>query len=484
MKRIAVFMLVLLVLTAGSVRTNAGYAIDRGTRSPSSGVYTNNEWNVLVLIYKKVSTREFKKSFTDKQIVKMIEFLNDFPRTMEGLSEGRMKIGYMDFVVIDEPVTTTRGAYGDITCGDGQDVQIEGYLEGKDYQLIMLFGPLRGNRGTDGWLGLGGYKYLENGHDIHMIQINEVLYDSGNRKYTCGGKKYNVNMAAVIHETLHCVETNSGDNGFTSFQEVHNAEQNGYNGEGYEFLDWYHDLMTDKLKTGRRGFSEKSFIVKHRGQNRNSAGQGRENADPVNVGQIVTFGRYEQDNNTGNGKESIEWLVLDVRDGKALLISRYALDCRPYDKSNTSATWETCSLRSWLNGTFLKSAFSAKDQQAILSTEVLNSNDQGIRDWNTIGGNKTKDRVFLLSYAEATRYFMFNGDQRCAWTDYAVERGAFTESNQRVDGGLACWWMLRSPGRDQNLAACVTSNGDISDCYLNDSRFAVRPALWVDLGSL
>lgn len=51
------------------------------------------------------------------------------------------------------------------------------------------------------------------------------------------------------------------------------------------------------------------------------------------VGDYVFFGAYEQDNNTANGKENIEWLVLEVKDGKALVTSKYALDCKPYNTS-------------------------------------------------------------------------------------------------------------------------------------------------------
>ena len=71
------------------------------------------------------------------------------------------------------------------------------------------------------------------------------------------------------------------------------------------------------------------------------------------VGHYVSFGKYEQDNNTSNGKEKIEWLVLEVKDGKALVISKYALDCKPYNTSSTNVTWETCSLRNWLNNDFI-----------------------------------------------------------------------------------------------------------------------------------
>ena len=49
------------------------------------------------------------------------------------------------------------------------------------------------------------------------------------------------------------------------------------------------------------------------------------------VGSSVYFGSYEQDNDTEDGAEPIEWLVLAVDNDKALLLSRYALDCQPYN---------------------------------------------------------------------------------------------------------------------------------------------------------
>ena len=65
------------------------------------------------------------------------------------------------------------------------------------------------------------------------------------------------------------------------------------------------------------------------------------------VGDIVYFGAYEQDNNTSNGKEDIEWIVLAKENGKVLVISKYALDCQEYNSTYTDVTWEACSLRTW-----------------------------------------------------------------------------------------------------------------------------------------
>ena len=63
-------------------------------------------------------------------------------------------------------------------------------------------------------------------------------------------------------------------------------------------------------------------------------------------GDIIKFGKYPQDRN--GSKSPIEWLVLDVKGNEALLISRYGLDCKPYDQKFTDTTWEDCDLRKWL----------------------------------------------------------------------------------------------------------------------------------------
>ena len=83
------------------------------------------------------------------------------------------------------------------------------------------------------------------------------------------------------------------------------------------------------------------------------------------VGDIIKFGHYEQDGNTSYGKEEIEWEVLKVESDRVLVVSKYALDCKPYNTEYTDVTWETCSLRQWLNSTFLNTAFSAEEQKKI-----------------------------------------------------------------------------------------------------------------------
>ena len=208
------------------------------------------------------------------------------------------------------------------------------------------------------------------------------------------------------------------------------------------------------------------------------------------VGNYVSFGTYPQ-TKAGNDATPIEWLVL-ARDGnKALLISRYGLDAQRYNKDNTSVTWETCTLRTWLNGMFYNKAFSSAEQAVILTTNVNNSKSQCYSGWNTSGGNNTQDKVFLLSYAEANKYFGVTHDttsntkSRVAPTAYAIAQGGLTSySNKTVDRTAAGRWWLRSPGVSQYDAAYVSTDGSLYANRVNVGSGSVRPALWVNIEAL
>ena len=108
----------------------------------------------------------------------------------------------------------------------------------------------------------------------------------------------------------------------------------------------------------------------------------------------------------------------------------------------------------------MKKIFSKKEQNSILTTDVINSDNA---QYGTKGGSNTKDKIFLLSIDEFNKYFN-EGDQ-------AVARYK-NDSND--------WWWLRSPGSTQDHAADVNGigpldeNGDTVDYFRG-----IRPALWV-----
>ena len=76
----------------------------------------------------------------------------------------------------------------------------------------------------------------------------------------------------------------------------------------------------------------------------------------LSVGDIIKFGNYFINDDTT--KEPIEWRVLEVSNDKALLITKDAIDCKPYNYEMRNITWENCTLRQWLNNEFINQAFS------------------------------------------------------------------------------------------------------------------------------
>ena len=160
----------------------------------------------------------------------------------------------------------------------------------------------------------------------------------------------------------------------------------------------------------------------------------------------------------------IEWIVLDEEGEKTLLLSKDCIEERAYNEKYESVTWETCTLRSFLNDEWFEDTFSDEEKNMVLTTYVENSDNS---ETETSGGNDTEDKVFLLSIEEVKHYFS---------SDY-----------KRVAKyhGKTDWWWLRSPGYSDYDAAAVLDGGDVD--YGGDSvncdYNGIRPALWVNLNS-
>ncbi|MGN0408606.1 MAG: DUF6273 domain-containing protein [Bacteroides sp.] len=201
----------------------------------------------------------------------------------------------------------------------------------------------------------------------------------------------------------------------------------------------------------------------------------------ANAGEYITLGSYEQDGNTGNGAEPIEWLVLDNQGNKMLVISRYGLDCQPYNIDAyigwETICWETCTLRNWLNSEFYNTAFSDSEKASVITTTVENP-DNAI--YGTRGGNATSDNVFCLSIDEVNRYFASGETRVTKPTAYAVSRGAYASTSTGWYAGNCAWW-LRSLGNNTDFAALLLEDGNVYDFGydVDGDSFAVRPAMWI-----
>lgn len=195
------------------------------------------------------------------------------------------------------------------------------------------------------------------------------------------------------------------------------------------------------------------------------------------IGCNQTFGSYYQSN--ASAKEPIEWIVLAREGNKALLVSKYLLEAKPYNTTNANVTWETCTLRKWLNNEFLNTAFNGKEKEKIVEATIKNENNPKYR---TNGGNDTKDKVFLLSINEANKYFKDDDARMCKPTASAISTGMFVYKSSDKYNGYGLWW-LRSPGSIQVYAAYVDCEGGVNFIGRNvsDTYCGVRPALWINL---
>jgi len=200
----------------------------------------------------------------------------------------------------------------------------------------------------------------------------------------------------------------------------------------------------------------------------------------MQVGDKIQFGSYE-------------WQVLEIQNNKALIITEYIIEQRPYHDAYKDITWADCSLRKYLNGEFYNK-FSEAEKSKIIP--VLNKNPDN-QWYGSKGGVDTQDSIFLLSIEEAVcQYFgdssslLYNkGKNQRYW----FERKDDNNSRRiaRLEGkDWTTWWWLRSPGRVSVKAVYIHGNGDIGIQGNNilkgniaDGFCAggVRPALWLKL---
>jgi hypothetical protein len=186
------------------------------------------------------------------------------------------------------------------------------------------------------------------------------------------------------------------------------------------------------------------------------------------VGKLAEFGDYE-------------WRILEVRDRKALLLSREVIRTDAYNPSKGYTSWDICALRDWLNIDFYEE-FSEQEQARIVETHVATAKNPR---FETDCGEATTDVVFLLSVEEVARYFgdsgqLTGGNPKSKWwinDQYNAERITYHED------GIAVWWWLRTPGMHSNTAVYVNTCGSINLAghrAINGDG-GVRPALWVTL---
>ena len=224
--------------------------------------------------------------------------------------------------------------------------------------------------------------------------------------------------------------------------------------------------------------------------------------DGDTIWDCIYFGNYYQDFMKDDNftppdeKSAIKWRVLEVDGTEATLISDQPLEEQYYNEKSTGATWDICTVRSWLNGygaesnqdhidytqdNFIKQAFSTEEQKALLPVTLT---DRG----GVEQANKVQDKVYLLSVEEAQseKYGFANDKARIAYNTHYLSY--YTEEEYKKDNGYLYrpetrWWLRTMSDYNNTGAACVDEYGKISSSgyAMNRSSEKVRPVIHLDL---
>ena len=151
----------------------------------------------------------------------------------------------------------------------------------------------------------------------------------------------------------------------------------------------------------------------------------------------------------------MDWRVLDKKDGKVLLLKDKAFASTPFDEKGQNVTWESSSVREWLNNDFLQESFTENERNSILETTVKNIPNA---TYKTLAGNNTKDKFFLLSCDEVAKYY------------------------DAIHETKTCWW-LRTPGAAENSMSFVYKDKTVMDYgyEVTNTNITVKPAMWLNI---
>lgn len=219
------------------------------------------------------------------------------------------------------------------------------------------------------------------------------------------------------------------------------------------------------------------------------------------VGDIVTFGTFEQDDNEGNGAEPIEWIVLDADGSKALLLSKYVLTEEQYNMQDKQVTWQTSTLFQWLNSEFLNSAFSEEERKQLINTEngnvFLLSFDEAVKyfEMSPVDEHDTISDVDYVCYysekalAEPTKFASsgYTGAKEFKqdYYDKLTEKGV-TYNSDVIGNTYAPYWLRTLVEWDGSCVNAVNEQGGLIDKTISNSAYllaksdiGVRPAIWI-----
>lgn len=173
----------------------------------------------------------------------------------------------------------------------------------------------------------------------------------------------------------------------------------------------------------------------------------------------VKYGFYDT-NYYEEGNEDLVWYVIKKDDGRALLLLKESLYPMAYYKKHEAIAYADSDVRDILINEGLYEVFSKSARKHILTDET------------------TGDKVFLLSTDEVNELKIPEEILMSKPTKNAKEyTGIYIDSNNENTS----WWLRND--EPSVYASVVNSKGVVREDSeeVNRPRFAVRPAIWVDL---
>ena len=205
----------------------------------------------------------------------------------------------------------------------------------------------------------------------------------------------------------------------------------------------------------------------------------------MKIGETIKFGSYYQSNDST--KEPIEWIVLEIKEDTALIISKYILDFKSFHSTSGGRTWSGCYVRKWLNTEFEEIIFSESERKLIKVNKTITNDllfdkcgfiddysDDQKDEYEEEIFDECSDKMFLLSTDEANKYFKSDDERKGFPTTFASTKGATPNK--------PCWWLLRSLAYERFLVSYVDSSGYVSRSGAFMSRpEGIRPAMWIKI---
>lgn len=185
-----------------------------------------------------------------------------------------------------------------------------------------------------------------------------------------------------------------------------------------------------------------------------------------NKNDIVVLGEYKG--------TTIDWVVLEKNPTDVLLVSKYYIDSKianekPYGKYGKYTCWSGSTLRTWLNNTFVKEAFSPSVSEALICNR-LQTNEYDVANYDGWNDEEitvsTEDRVYIPSISDIEKYnikptSLMNDSNNKLVTGWLRDRGhgiAFQDSFEE-DGTYGSEWHFYSSYGIRPII-CVSLNGE------------------------